>query len=207
MTLDKAVLELPPVDVDGDGSDEVGVFHMAGDLEITVGTRTSPLVGGRSGTVNAVVGDAVDAGHSKHRRLSLDAGGGEHVVQIDFRGWEGATDADGDPLQWGASADPGVRTPASATGADPVVQMLVLDHYLQVATVDSETPATLSFGGYAPGELFDTADLGLDELAVVVESPRHNLTAADPGRYSGSLTCVETLDANAVVDAAARQEY
>lgn len=207
MTLDKAILEFPPVDVDGDGDDEVGVFHLAGNLEITLGTKTNELLGGRGGRANAVTEHTAAPGHSKYKQPALDAGSGRHTVQLDFHGWEGAQDAAGNPLQWGDSPDPGVLTPASATGAGPVVQMMVFDRYLQVAAPDSRNPATLKVGGYAPGELFDTADLGLDHLDVVIESPRHNVAAEEPGTYSGTMTCVEVLDAAAPVDATERSEF
>lgn len=205
MTLQKAILELPPVDVDGDGSDETGIFHFVGNLEISMQTRTGYLVGGRGGKVNSIIANTAKPGQSKNKEIIINAGLGQRVIEVDFDGWEGSVDQSGNPLQWGDTGDTGTVTPADATGADALTQLQVLDHYLQVATPGSLTPAKLQVGEYSSGGLFDTPDLGLDHLKVAVEGPSLSKAARDPpDMFSGSMTFIEITTSDEVIDAANR---
>jgi hypothetical protein len=57
-------------------------------------------------------------------------------------------------------------TPYNATGEDAPTQMQVPGYFLAISAPDSEAPAHLEVGGYAPGEMFDT-EMSRDKLDVV----------------------------------------
>lgn len=195
MTLDKAILKVS-ADVDGDGAEEDGEFHMVGNLEIQPGLRTGFIVDGQGGSVNSVIASLLGDGQSKRQAFYLDLGGGAHVVEIQFRGWEGAT-VDGSNLQWGNDASQS-KTQASATGQDPLTQIDVLMRYLTIAEIDSRNPATLEYGEYSADGLYDPLD-------VVVEGPTMTDAAQDgPSYYDGTMTCISTADLTDMYDAKQR---
>lgn len=197
-------LEMPPADVNGDQSPEHGIFEGSIGLKITQGTRTGFLVesgDGLTGSVNSIVVDWWEenqgeqlSGDGKRQGWYLDLGAGQHYVEISFRGFEGS---DG---QWGNSPDPDVQTPASATGAHPVTQLQILDRYLQVATVDSATPATLHVGEYS-----DEGRYG--PLEVVIEDPSFTYDVEEPSIYDGSITFLEAMSLGQFFDAREQQPH
>lgn len=190
VTYDRATLTLE-ADPDGDGSLETGVFDMAGNLTVSPGMRTGYLVDGRGSTVNSVVSSLVeqygeDLGPSKRRGFYVDLGGGAFTIDIEFTGWEGSIDGDGNYLQWGDDASVG-KTKASATGQGPLTQMDVFMRYLQTGEFDSRNPATLEYGEYSSGGLYDPLD-------VVVEGPRTTKRSQSPDTFDGTITCISAAD-------------
>lgn len=198
MTLQRAELDVS-ADVDGDGVEEDATFVFAGNVEVTPSLRTGYLIGGRGSTVNSIISQFAGSGDSKRRNFFLEAGGGAHTIEISFRGWEGATDNDGNPAQWGDTGDQSTVTKSDATGADPITQVDVLMKYLTVAEIDSRNPATLRYGEYSLTGLYEP-------LSVVVESPNFSRAAEDGSWFDGSMTCVAAADIRDLYDAAERRE-
>ena len=202
--LSTATLTLPPADVDNDGNDETGVFVMSGDLTITLSTERNYVfrTGGTASSLTALVseyyegasGNQFGKGDGKRKQFFVDAGGGQHVVEVDFTGWEGSDN------QWGNTGDASQLTAADATGEPAATQMQVLDRYLQVATISSASPAMLSFGEYSAEGVYDPID-------VVIEQPTATF---DPERgtsiYDGSLRFIEVGSFDAAIDAINRLE-
>lgn len=204
MPLDSATLTIS-ADVDGDGTPEEGTFVFRGDLSTTWGTRTGYLVGGRGSNVNSIISRLAGDGQSKRKGYYVDLGSGEHIIELSFTGWAGARAADDTPLQWGNTGNPDTLTVADATGADPITQLQVLDHYIQVGIIDSNNPARLEIGEYSPGGLFDDA-LGKDHLDVVLEQPRFERNSKDPSTFDGKMTCIEAASLSEPADATERLE-
>ncbi|WP_135851296.1 hypothetical protein [Halorussus salinus] len=199
-TVNGAKLTVPNVDVNGDGEMETGVFVMR-DVEIDFSVRTEFAVGGRGGEANTAISELVGDGESTRKGIHLDAGTGDHVVDISFSGWRGS---DG---QWGDTGDPTELTPSDATGEEPVTQMQMLDRYLSVGEVDSTNPAELEVGQYTSDGVWDTPALGVDHLDVVVKGPENAYATDRPSTYDGTITCVETTDLSRPLDATRRNDY
>lgn len=187
-------------DVDGDGTDETGIFELYGDLDTTSGVRTDWTVDGALGTVNSVISGLADDGEDKRQGFYGDLGSGSHFVQIDCSSWEDATKADGSPLQWGDDPEPG-RSATSATGADALTQLHVLERYLTVGETDSRNPATLEYGEFSQSGLYDP-------LGVVLEEPQLTRNhSEETSSFSLSLTCIAAADLREAWDAVQRLPY
>lgn len=203
MPQEKFILEIE-ADVDKDGTKETGVFEMLGDVEVTEGIRTGYLIGGKGSQafgVLSTIGDIVHGqGSPKRKGIHLDLGGGQHMFQISFRGWEGAIDPDGNALQWG---DGSGSMPADATQSDPTTQVNCFMNYLRIGEIDSLRPARLTFGEYSPTGTI-TNDETDNHLSVVIEQPTLTRTAGQPNTYEGTLTVIETVTIDDVLDAALR---
>lgn len=190
--LQRAKLEID-ADVDGDGADESGVFEMVGNLSITPGLRTGYLVGGRGSTILSIIANQANLGESKRRQFFVEAGGGAHSIEINFRGWKGAVDENGNAVQWGNTGSGG--TVADATGEDPISQIDVLMQYLLVGEIDSRNPATLKYGEYSNQGRYSPLD-------VVVEGPQFTRAAEDGSWFDGSMVLISAADLNELWDAA-----
>lgn len=217
MTLERGVLELD-ADVDQDGTRETGVFHLVGALQIRQRVEPRPvLFSGGGSAVNAVVGSTVDelqnliTGQStvemkKRAGFYLDLGGGRHVFEVNFMGWEGAIDADGNDLQWGTSATPGRVASnsrlVSATGEPAVTQMALLMEFLRLGEYDSRAEhARFRFGEYHDGTY--TATQGgefEDYIHVHIELGAGGMDAETFKKFDGSMTMVEIEDFNRAID-------
>lgn len=207
MTLSRAVLQLPPIDVDGDGSDESGEFHMAGDLEIAPKKRTGFLIGGRGSQVNNILSQAVGNGESSQGGFYLDLGAGARVISVKFSSWNGAQDSNGNPLQWGNEGTADAPTQADATAASAITQIDVLMQYLAVGRVDSSSPATLHYGEHHDTSVHPDGEDGLyDPLDVVIESPDLSRPTGEGDSFSGEITFVEAAAVQDVIDARNQQE-
>jgi len=204
MTKKTITIRLPQVDVDRDGSGENGVFEIA-QYRLQQSIRTGFIVGSGNSTIRQTITDKVASatvgGVSSYRDFHLNEGTGERVIEVNFT----ARDGHKTP-QWGDPNEP-QGSIANATGQGALERMQVLEHYLSAVTEDSRNPITLEFGGYAPGELFDsTADLNEDGLKVVAESPEFNFSPADEGNsvFSGQLRFIETVSSDEILSAAER---
>lgn len=199
--LDHARLTIT-ADPDGDGNQETGVFTLAGNLEEEQTIRTG-FIGKSESGINAVISNLVrDYGEledelspEQRKAVALDLGGGEHAVQIQFKGWEGAY-LDGEPVQWGNDPDPS-RTMATATGEPPMTQMEVLSRYVTAGEIDSRSPAILEYGEHHAGGLYEPLD-------VLLEQPQTRRTYEEPTTFTGSLTLISTQNVNTYLDALAR---
>lgn len=205
MTLDRVVAELD-VDFGGSTGEVTGVFEFYGDIEVEESIRTGFLVGQRGGQVNAIIQDSAGAGEPKRKGAHIDAGAGQHALTLSFRGWEGATDKDGNPVQWGDDPDEGVSK-TSATGANATTQVNLFQHYLRVGTFDSRTPARVRFGEFSDGTYADEDGLYDDYLPMVIENPSLKRSAEESGTYTGQVTFVETLTSSDAIDAINKLDY
>lgn len=202
VTFGEATLTLPPVDVDQDGDTEQGVFVIKSNVTIAMETRTGRIGGsGRLSRVNAVVTDYLDsqtdqsfAGDGKRQQFRLDLGSGEHVIEVNFQGFEGSSH------QWGDTGDGG--TSADATGEHVNRQMELVDRYLQMCEIDSRPghTATLEVGNYSTDGYYEP-------LVVAPEQPRVEFDATEQSStFDGSLTFVEIASLSNPFDADARNE-
>ena len=181
-------------DPDGDGVEETGVFKMGGNLQIEPFIRTGFVVGGSQSQVNSVVANLIDPGESQNQQFFLDAGAGAFGVTVEFRGWEGARDAAGNPLQWGDTGDPNQLTATDGTASDPVSQICVFLQYLLTGTADSREPATFEWGEWATDGLYEPID-------VVLEGPEMTRAAEDGSWFDGTLTLIAAADVRKAYDA------
>jgi hypothetical protein len=201
-SLDRAVIEID-ADVDGDGSDETGVFHMVGDLEIQQIVRPDPILGPELQNIQSAIRRILNDGEANRKGAYVDIGAGRHAFEFNFLGWEGAQDSDGNPVQWGNTGTGG--TVGDATGEDPLVQMQVFHRYLQVAVVDSFNPARLYVGEYTDGTYGTEGRYSqYTPMKVMLETQRGVRDAMNPNSYDGSITAVEVLNLEGMVDVARR---
>jgi len=150
---------------------------------IEMGVRTGPLVeNGFSSLINTLL-ELVADGESGRRGISVDAGGGQHFLEIDL---EGIGEADG---QWGYTDDPDTLNEATATGGDRVQKAQVLTNYLRKGAPDSFTPARVRYGEFSPDGVMPE-----DELNVYVEDPNTLIDRETSSIYSSSMTLIETVD-------------
>jgi len=196
MTLQRAILEIDG-DADNDGDIETGVFTFIGNVRIEEAIRTGYLVSS-AGTITNIGLNLLDENNAKRKGVFIDFGGGQHAFEISASGWEGATDGDGNPVQWGATDDPSVVDATSATGADPLTQAQVFMNYLRVTQTDSRNAARLRVGEYSSGGVLD------DELQVAIESPQVVKRPDAPSTFDISMTLLETEDSDSAGDATKR---
>jgi hypothetical protein len=185
-------------DPDGDGTTETGVFRFGGNLEITPSIRTGFITGGRQSQVNSIIANLIDPGQSQNQQFFIDAGAGAHAVEIQFRGFEGAEDAAGQPLEWGNTGDAGQPTATDATGADAITQICCLMQYLLTGNVVSRNPAPFEWGEWATDGLYEP-------LEVVLEGPEMTKAAEDGSWFDGTLTVIAAADLADAYDAVQRK--
>lgn len=205
MTLGRVVAEMD-VDFGGSIGETTGVFHFYGDVEVDEQIRTGFLVGKRGSSVNGIIQDHAEAGEPKRKGAHIDAGGGQHALQLNFRGWEGATDSEGTALQWGDDPNPGLSR-TSATGADATSQVNVFNEYLRVGTFDSRNPIRVRYGEFSDGTYASESGVLDSYLECVIESPSLKRDAEEGNTFTGSLTFVETLTASETIDAIEKLDY
>lgn len=205
MTLERAILELDAdVDPNTTGLDN-GVFEMVGNLEVDNIVTPSFVVGGTGTTLHGIIQSSLDTvggwvgvddslPPQKRAGLHLDLGGGRHQYRLQFIGWDGATDSNGNNLTWGDTSQP-AGTAANGTGEDALRQMQVLGRYLQQGEYDSRAErARLKFGEYHPNGLYE------DYLHVAVENANFNKRATEEHKFDGALTVSETIHWNRALD-------
>lgn len=194
MTLQRGVLELT-ADVDGDGNQETGEFHLVGDVSISQEVQKDFIFDNTASGLVSLVADLEGFELESRKGLYLDIGAGAHVHEIEFRGWEGATDGNGDAVPWG---DGSGTFPADATQDDPLRQLQCFNRYLQLSTTDSFNPATLHVGEYSDGTHGDGG--AFDPLNVAVQGPRNTRTAEDYSTFDGTFTAIEVLTLDQAID-------
>lgn len=197
MLADRAILTLPAGDIGGPDGVVTGEFQLAGNLEITPSFRTGYIIGGSGSAINTVIQQFVGEGEARNGQgFFLDLGSGAHVIECAFRGWRGAQDANGNPLQWGNTGDPSTKTYEDTTGEIPLSQINCLEQYLRSIKIDSASPATLEYGEYSPSGMYEPLD-------VVLEGPTFTSAAEDGAWFDGTLTMIE---AAAIEDVYAAEE-
>lgn len=186
--------ELPPFDIDNDGSAETLVFEFSDNLVLTHRIRTGWLTEGNGSTAIDILTDLIEDAtgteiESSGRRQGLytDLGGGARTVET-----RGEVVTDNDTHQWG-TGDGGTW---DATGDSALAKIQLLDQALTLAEIDSR-PAD---GNYPQGHLA-TLEAGefsssgrFDALSVVPEQPEGTF---DTTRSSSTAT----LDLNFVAAA------
>lgn len=204
MTLEYPILEM---DCDFGAGPVTGVFELYGDATVDENIRTGYLIGGRGATVNAILQGSADPDEQLRRGLHLDLGGGQHVYNIKAIGWEGGQKADGDPPQWGTSADPGTQTATSATGGSSVRQQAVLNNFLAVGQYDSRGPARLHYGEFHASEYGDgSAQMG-EYKNVAIESPSAKRSADSKDKLDVSMTLIDTVLIREAKDSTKKKDY
>ena len=177
------------------GKTVTGTFVFPSNFVYEFKTESAPLVdaNGTSAVVaNSILkwldeSEGVDLGNGVRQSVSVDVGGGAHVVTLDFSGFEGS------PHQWGDSGDG--NTPTDATGEGVLAQMSVFDKYLNATTLDSQNPATIEVAEYSTDGRYAPLD-------VVPRNPNVRFdTAEQSSVYDGSVDWVETINASDPVDA------
>ena len=185
-------------DVDGDGTREVGVFRMLSDFEVAPSVDQGFLVGGRGGGIWSLLGDTLNVDVEARKGGYLDLGDGVHTVELRFTGFEGATDTDGNPLQWGDGStdptDPEDVNKADATGADPMSQINCLEQYAASGTTDSRNTALLEYGQRHDGGVYDP-------MPVVLDGPTLDRAAENGSWFDGTITCISAIDFADAIDA------
>jgi hypothetical protein len=176
----------PILEIDADFGGSLG--QKTGRFEFRKSTveetvRTGYLVDSALSNVIGLLSEYLPADEGARKGITLDAGGGQHVFEIDLTSL-GAEDG-----QWGYSNDPADLDQATATGGDRVQKMHVLMRYLTVASVDSFTPARLIYGEYATNGFMPQ-----DHLPVFLEDPNILADREQATTFDGSLTLVETAD-------------
>lgn len=192
--LDRAVLELT-ADVDDDGTQETGAFHLVGNVSVTQEVQKSFVFDNTASGLIQLVSDIAGFEIEQRKGLYLDIGAGQHIFEIEFRGWEGATDGDGNAVPWG---DGSGTYPADATQDEPLKQLQCFNRYLQFSTTDSFNPATLYVGEYADGTYGTNGEF--DPLKVAVQGPRNTHTAEDFSTFDGTFTALEVLQLDQPID-------
>ena len=207
MLKDRAILDFPSYDVDGDGNDEQGKFVLAGNLEISPEWRTGFLIGGRGSSINNVLQTAATGEGERGQGYYLDLGEGAHTIEINFRGWEGSQvpdtyDSNGKPAtykdaQWGDTGDSSTKTKTDMTGESALSQINCLEYYLSNVPVDSNNLATLAYGEYSSSGVYDPVD-------VVIEGPSMTKAAEDGSWFDGSMTLIEAAAFDDILSASNR---
>lgn len=206
MTMQRAVLELS-ADVDEDNVRETAEFHMVGNVNINPRVEIDHLVASGS-TATSVVTSRSGEATTKRAPYHLDLGAGSRIVEVDFLGWEGATDAGGDPVQWGVR-NGGIY---DATGANPLTQIDLLIEFLARGEYDSRARnAKLRYGEHSggtntAGEAYPDGAFS-DYLHVVPLSASPVRDYEKPKSYNGSIILQETFAMDKPVDAVKKAEW
>lgn len=171
-----------------------GTFVFPSDIVVEFEVRTEEFFQSE-GTLSAMasvvldlIDDETDAelGEGIRQELSFDAGAGIHAITLDFSGYTGSTH------RWGATGDGGSQI--DATGEDLHAQMAVFDRFLNAARIDSTNPAILEVGEYSESGRYAP-------LRVVPENPQVRFDSTEESSvYEGSVTWVETVDIQRVID-------
>ncbi|GGO01848.1 hypothetical protein [Haloarcula pellucida] len=175
--------ELPPFDIDGDGSTEALAFGFDKNLSVEHTVRTGWLTeGGGSTTIDLLSDIAAELNlnedfSGKRKGLYTDLGGGVAVVQVD------AEITTGDNTnQWGT----GNGGTWDAAGGTVLEKMAVLNEALIRAEIDSRPGdgnypeghlASLHVGEYSSGGRFDPIDVVPEEPKIVHDTERESSTA------------------------------
>lgn len=169
---------------------QTGVFEMK-KATATETIRTGFLVENRFADVFASLGDIVNDDQGGRRGINVDAGGGQHVIEVD------AEIRSGDDGQWGYSSNTNTLDEGTASGGDRTQKAQVLQNYLLYASPDSITPATLEYGERAPGGEMPTLDVYVEDPSIRI--PRDQSTTA---AFSARFISTIDLSDNAVTSLA-----
>jgi len=199
--------ELPPFDIDNDGSAETLVFEFADNLALTHRIRTGYLTEGSGSTaidiltdlIEDATGTEIDSG-GRRQGLYTDLGGGARTVEA-----RGEVVTDNSTYQWG-TGDGGKW---DATGDSALAKIQLLDQALTLAEIDSRPAdgnypeghlATLEVGELSPSGRFDA-------LSVVPEQPEGTFdTTRDSSTATVDLNFVAAASLEIAVDAAQQSD-
>lgn len=206
MTQQYAALTLRDVDYGGSIGTKDVTFELAGDgpsgaITYTDEIRTGYLVDDVADDLVSIFATLLDDGEELRKSISIDVGGGQRAISLEFVTPGETTKSDGSQYQWGSSADPADGPNAhTATGVhDGYTQMQVFINALRLATPDSLTPAELTIGEHSSSGVLDSP------LKVAVESPTLTLPNTSAGQADGSVTLVEMRDLSGLLDGEKKQ--
>ena len=167
-------------DVDDDGTKETGVFEISGGAEgqasYTEEVQIDPIIGGSAQNINSAIQQYIFGENHRRRGIYIENGGGAHIFDIQFNGWEGSSN------QWG---DGSGTLPADATGEGPRRQIQIFQNYLRKGSIDSLNPAVVQFGEYNPNGSLD------DQLYMFVGSPTLTNSVTAEKTFDGTMQLVE----------------
>lgn len=180
-----ATQDYPIFEVD---ADIPGVGASTGIFELKKATvrpriRTGLLVKDRFSDVLAYFGDLAGDDGGGRRGVNVDAGGGQHAIEVDVE------IRSGDDGQWGYSSDTNTLDAGTASGGDRIQKAQVFNNYLVHSSPDSFAPATLRYGEYAPG-----GENEQGALDVIVEDPEFTIPRDKSTTAQFSATFISTVD-------------
>lgn len=192
-----AAQPFPILEIDADfGSphgEVTGVFHFR-KATVEEVTRTGKLVSNQFSNLLGALEQlgVLPEGGDGREGITIDAGGGQHVFEIDLVGI-GAEDG-----QWGRTNDPDVLDQTSATGGDRIQKMNVLHRYINLGRTDSFHPARLIYGEYASGGIMPQ-----DHLDVAIEDPNVVANREESSTFDSSITLVGIASLDEAIDVSA----
>jgi len=178
-------------------ADIPGVGTKTAELHMSKATvrpqiRTGLLVEDRFSQVSGVLAELAEDDKGSRKGVSVDAGGGQHIVEVDHELKTGADD------QWGYTSDTSTSDAGTASGGDKIQKAQVFLNYLLHSSPDSFGPATLDYGMRASAG-------DLPPLDVTVEDPTFTLPRDEASTFMLSVTFVSTIDLGEAVTAIARE--
>lgn len=224
MTLQHAVLEMT-ADPLNEGERKHGVFQLVGNLEVqSIVEADYFIASGQGSSINSIITETLQSTESyidktlnpnqhkdtlknKRQGFYLDLGGGKHRLRLNFIGWEGAEDPQGDPVMWGDQggvngADANKRLNAQMSNDDPLTQMQILEKFVKMGEYDSREPrAYLHIGQHSnAGTFFSNSSASVSNWPggffdpIYVTFPRMSFTrdAENPQSFDGSVEMVAT---------------
>ena len=163
-----------------ENGDRTGIFEFQSDLEPRAEGRRSFLLGGRGGAINQLLSLLDEEGDlSSRESFFLDGGLGRRELTLTATLIGGGT---ADALQMGdGSSTGGEPTEWDATGAQPMSQWAILDHWISETRIDSENPAELHYGEWSDGEYVEEGVYAPRRLVILewnVDKPRDEPSTA-----------------------------
>lgn len=206
--LSHAVLEI-------DALGTTGVFELKKDFEISgrdiernyvVGARAQLLVN-MLDQVESAADIELPGNSTKRGGYYIDGGSGEWSMTLNASLSE--TPVDGEHLQMGNTGDPSQLTTLDATGAHPLDQTEIFEHYLREGTADSVSSARLHLGQYHDGTHVDSGEPGVfgQPLQVTIpNAPGASYDVEESSSVDISVTCVVINSLNDPMTATKRPE-
>lgn len=165
------------------------VFEATEDVSVSYQTEENPLAGG-GGQLAALFERFISGGgtsgryDSQKQTASISLGAGMHRMQVNYRQATGSTGA-----TWGGAP--------SAASAKTKVEYL--DDAINSQVIDSNSPLLFESGEFSTSGDFDPIDVGVEQSQIEPDS-----TDGSPSTFSGTLTLVDIVSLQQVIDASRR---
>jgi hypothetical protein len=198
-------------DPSGTGSTSTATFEfVAGDpaIQIQESVRTGTVTSTGAQLLTTFFNEITDQEDALNEVVAIGLGTGQYTIEISFSSWGGATDFQGNTLQWGDTGDQSTLTKTDATGEPAPRQLSCLMYWIKNTRIDSLPedlggslasggPAKLSFGQHTSQGVYDPVD-------VILEEPSGTYSGEEPSTFTGTLTCVAVADLGETYDSEAR---